>query len=131
MTRLAGIDILALCSSSEGFPNAVLEALAAGVPVVASDVPAVRELIVHGMSGLLVPPGNSTELAGALCRLMADPVLARRLGDRGRADTLARFSFTHMVAAFEALYMTELARYGRRAGAAVTATDRAPWQWNA
>ena len=129
--RLEAIDMLALCSNSEGFPNAVLEALAAGVPVVASDLPAVRELIVHGESGLLVPPGNSTELARALCRLMADPVLARRLGDRGRADTLARFSFTHMVAAFEALYMTELARYGQRAGATVAATDRAPWQRNA
>ena len=69
-----------------------------------------------------------------LYRRYARPVFGlalRRLGDRGRADTLARFSFTHMVAAFEALYMTELARYGRRAGAAVTATDRAPWQWNA
>jgi L-malate glycosyltransferase len=107
------VDISVLCSRSEGSPNAVLEALAAGVPVVASDLAAVRELIVEGESGLLVPPDRPTDLAAALCRLMADERLATRLGDRGRAETLGRFSFERMVRAFDALYERELARRPR------------------
>jgi L-malate glycosyltransferase len=131
--RLEDVDVSVLCSSSEGFPNAVLEALAAGVPVVASDLPAVRELIVHGESGLLVPSGDSVTLAAALCRLLADPALARRLGDCGRSNTIARFSFDRMVNGFEALYLAELERHRRRhafRGAAATA-DRAAWQRDA
>ncbi len=110
---LREVDIAVLCSESEGSPNAVLEALAAGVPVVASDLAAVRELVVNGESGLLVPSGSPLELGAALCRLMAEPALARRLADRGRSDTLARFSFERMVNGFEALYVTELERTRR------------------
>jgi glycosyltransferase involved in cell wall biosynthesis len=66
-------------------PNKAFQALACGTPLVTADTPAARELLVHEQSALLVPPGNPSALADALQRLEADPELARRLGDGGRA----------------------------------------------
>ena len=110
--RLADADLFVLPSRSEAFPNAVLEAMAAGLPVVASAVGGILELIDSGRTGLLVPPGEPQPLADALCRLMEDPALAARLGDAGRDEARARYSFDRMVAAFESLYLEELTRRG-------------------
>jgi L-malate glycosyltransferase len=112
--RLADGDIFVLPSRSEAFPNAVLEAMATGLPIVASGVGGILELIDDGVTGLLVPPGDALSLADRLCRLMNDPALASRLGDAARAEALARYSFDRMVAAFESLYLTELRRRGVR-----------------
>lgn len=109
--RLAAADIFVLPSRSEAFPNAVLEAMASGLPVVASAVGGIPELINDDQTGLLVPPGNAVALASRLCRLMADPALAASLGDAARAHTQAHYSFDRMVSAFESLYATELARH--------------------
>jgi glycosyltransferase involved in cell wall biosynthesis len=75
---------LVLASRSEGRPNVVLEAMAAGVPVVASDIDGVREMIVHGERGLLFPVGDDRQLAAHLRSLMDDPDLARRLAVNAR-----------------------------------------------
>jgi len=110
--RLAEADIFVLPSRSEAFPNAVLEAMAAGLPIVASGVGGILELIDNERTGLLVPAGEPQPLADRLSRLMADPPLATRLGDAARDEARARYSFDRMVAAFECLYVTELTRRG-------------------
>jgi glycosyltransferase involved in cell wall biosynthesis len=110
--RLAGADIFVLPSRSEAFPNAVLEAMAAGLPVVASGVGGILELIDDGRTGLLARPGDARILAGHLTRLMTDPALAERLGRAARADVQGRYSFERMVASFDQVYTTELSRHG-------------------
>lgn len=82
--RLARADAFVLASESEGRPNAVLEALAAGVPVVATDIDAVREIVGDGDNGLLFAPGDAAALAERLNRLR-DAGLRRRLSRAGRA----------------------------------------------
>jgi glycosyltransferase involved in cell wall biosynthesis len=110
--RLATADMFVLPSRSEAFPNALLEAMAAGLPVVASSVGGVLELVENGRNGFLVPAGNAFALADRICRLMADPSLGRRLGVAARADVEARYSFDRMVTAFENVYLGELTRRG-------------------
>jgi glycosyltransferase involved in cell wall biosynthesis len=110
--RLMAADIFVLPSRSEAFPNAVLEAMAAGLPIVASGVGGIPELVDNGRTGLLVRPGDSRELADRLCELMADPAGAARLGEAARSEARSRYSFDRMVAAFEGLYLTRLASCG-------------------
>lgn len=109
---LAAADVFVLPSRSEGFPNVVLEAMASGLPVIASALPATREVIEPGQSGLLVPSGDSRALADAICRVMGDPSFAARLGQQARAAVATRFSFDRMVAAFEQVYHDGMARSG-------------------
>ncbi len=110
--RLEQTDLFVLPSRSEAFPNAVLEAMAAGLPVVASGVGGIRELIDHEQTGLLAPPDNPQALADHLCRVIADPPFASRLGAAARARAEARYSFDRMVSAFEGVYLSELTRRG-------------------
>jgi glycosyltransferase involved in cell wall biosynthesis len=110
--RLDEADVFVLPSRSEAFPNAVLEAMAAGLPIVASGVGGIRELLDHGQTGLLVPPGDARALADGLCQVMADPPLAARLGASARARAETRYSFDRMVGAFEGVYLSELTRRG-------------------
>jgi len=114
--RLADADVFVLPSRSEAFPNAVLEAMAAGLPIVASAVGGILELIEDGRTGLLVPPGDAAALSDRLCRVIAEPPLAARLGAAARVEAHARYSFDRMVGAFEQLYLTSLARRGVVAG---------------
>jgi glycosyltransferase involved in cell wall biosynthesis len=81
---LAGLDVLVVPSRSDGSPLVVCEAMAAGVPVVASRVGGLPDLVEDGGSGLLVRPGEAEDLARALVSLLLDPEAARRLGARGR-----------------------------------------------
>src|SRR5262249_40414766 len=99
-----------LPSESEGFPNAVLEAMAAGLPIVASDLPALREIVTDKEDGLLVPSGDPDALARALCCVIGNRELAWRMGGKGRESVRARFSVERMVSAFEAIYVRELGR---------------------
>jgi glycosyltransferase involved in cell wall biosynthesis len=109
---LARCDVFALSSRSEGGPISVLEAMAAGLPVVASDVGGVGEIVVDQQTGLLVPPGDPDALAAALERLLADPALRHRLGAAGRERAAQRFSLGALRAAHLELYARELARHG-------------------
>lgn len=87
---LAAADVFAFPSRFEGYPGAVLEAMALGLPVVASDIPPVREIVQPEVTGLLVPPRNPQALAEALHRLLQDRTGAARLGERGRRRFLER-----------------------------------------
>jgi glycosyltransferase involved in cell wall biosynthesis len=79
---------------SDGLPNVVLEAMASGRAVVASDVAAVSDAVEHEVTGLLVPPGDPSALAAALRRLQADPALRARLGKAARQRVVSRFDLT-------------------------------------
>jgi glycosyltransferase involved in cell wall biosynthesis len=113
--QLAAADLFVLPSRSEALPNAVLEAMAGGLPVVASAVGGILEVIEEGKTGLLVPAGDSRALANAVSRLMSDGALATRLGAAARAHVEARYSFDRMVASFENIYLTQLRLAGIRA----------------
>jgi glycosyltransferase involved in cell wall biosynthesis len=109
---LARSDVFVLASRSEGLPLSILEAMAAGLPVVASSVGGVPELVVDGETGLLVPAGDPERLAGAVGRLLADAALRRRLGEAGRARVREHFDSDSVRRAHLDLYRRELARRG-------------------
>jgi glycosyltransferase involved in cell wall biosynthesis len=110
---LAATDVFVLPSRTESLPNSVLEAMAAGLPVVASAVGGVPELIDDGRTGLLWPAGDAAALADQLCRVMNDAALGNELGRAARREVEAHYSFSRMVAAFDTLYVRELATRGR------------------
>jgi glycosyltransferase involved in cell wall biosynthesis len=97
-------DIYAQPSRREPFGLAAAEAAACGLPVVASAVGGLREIVCHGETGLLVPPGDPAELAAALAQLVADPPLLRRLGSAARERAHARLSIERTVERLDALY---------------------------
>ncbi len=109
-------DVLALTSRYEGLPYALLEAMAVGVPVVATDVVGTRDVIEHGVNGLLVPPESPEAVADALLRLVNSETRRSELGARGRRTVAERFTLEVMTDRLEALY-SELA--GRRSGSVV------------
>ena len=98
------MDVFALTSRSEGMPLAVLEAWSAGVPVVASAVGGVPELVVDGQAGLLFPSGDADALAQALERLLCQPELAGRLSAVGRQRVEREFSLARMAETYQRLY---------------------------
>jgi glycosyltransferase involved in cell wall biosynthesis len=100
---LADYQFAVLPSHHEGLPNAVLEAMAAGLPVVATAVGGVPEIVTDGVTGLLVPPRTPADLAAAIGRLAADPALRARLGAAGRAAVSA-YSVAACVDRHEAVY---------------------------
>ena len=105
---LAEADVFVLPSRSEAFPNAAMEAMASGLPVVASGVGGVLDLIEPDRTGLLVPPDRSDALADAIDRLVSSPECAARIGAAARDAVAARYSFERMVQSFESLYAAEL-----------------------
>jgi glycosyltransferase involved in cell wall biosynthesis len=110
---LAASDVFVLPTLSEGLPMSALEAMAAGLPVVAAAVGGVPELVDDGETGLLVPPGRPDALAAALGRLAADRALARRLGAAGRRRAQARFDIETCRRAHLDLYRDLIAARGR------------------
>jgi glycosyltransferase involved in cell wall biosynthesis len=107
---LAATDVVVSTSSTEGFPVGLLEAMALGRPVVATDVGAVREIVREGVTGLLVPSGDAPALAGAIVRLLQDSSLCHSLGARGREVARAEFSPAAMRAGVEEVYLSALQR---------------------
>jgi glycosyltransferase involved in cell wall biosynthesis len=107
---LAEADVFALASASEGMPVSVLEAMAAGLPVVASRVGGLPEQVADGETGVLVEPGDPDDLARALARLLVDGELRRRLGAAGRVRAEEAFDLEPFRRAHLELYSRELAR---------------------
>ena len=101
---LGAIDVLALPSRFEALPLTVVEAMLAELPVVATDVGSVREAVVDGETGVLVPANDPGALARAIGAVLADDVRARALGSAGRVRALELFSPTAMARAYEQLY---------------------------
>jgi glycosyltransferase involved in cell wall biosynthesis len=101
---LAAAAVVAMPSLSEGLGVAALEAMAMAKPVVASDTGGLPESIVHGETGLLVPPGDPAALAQALAQLLADPGRAEAMGRAGRSRALEHFDRARIVDRLLALY---------------------------
>ena len=101
---MAAADVVVQPSRNEGLSITVLEAMAAGRPVVASDVGGTRESVADGVTGVLVPPGRPDALAAALDALLRDPQRRAALGAAARARAVASFSAQAMAAATSAVY---------------------------
>jgi glycogen(starch) synthase len=111
---LRSLDVLVLPSAYEEMGSVLVEAMVAGVPVVASDVGGIPEVVRHGQTGLLVPPGDVDCLAEALDRLAGDPVLRARLSAGARARARS-YAWPHLAARIAAVYAQALSRGTARA----------------
>lgn len=111
---MRGLDCFVLPSLAEGISNTILEAMACGLPVLATRVGASAELVVEAQTGVLVPAGDVAALAAGLLRLAGDRTAARAMGGAGRQRVEQRFSLPAMVAAYQAVYDCVLQRPMRR-----------------
>ena len=109
---LSAVDLFTMPSLWEGLPLSLVLAMGAGLPVVATRVAGIPEVVQHDVSGLLVSPGNSGELAHALARLVEDAALRRSLGEHARAFVTPRFGVEKYVDAITGLYDRLLAAKG-------------------
>ena len=120
---LRSADLFVLPSRSEGFPNALCEAMSCGCPVIAADCSsAVREIVRDGLDGVVVPAGDAQALAQAIDRLMASDDERRRLGARA-VDVVDRFALEKAMAQWDAIV---LAAARRRDGAIRAARPSSP-----
>lgn len=101
---VSDLDAVALTSRNEGTPVALIEAAAAGRPVVATDVGGVRSVVEDGVSGLLAPAGDEERVSALLGRLLADPSLRQRMGQAGRQLVRERFLEDRLLRDMRALY---------------------------
>lgn len=107
---LSGVDLFVLSSTKEGLPFALIEAMAAGLPIVATRVGGIPEVLVDGRSALLVPPGDPGALSQAICRLLREPRLATALGEEAQHAFLGDgLTAEAMAAATAGLYRRLLA----------------------
>jgi glycosyltransferase involved in cell wall biosynthesis len=112
------IDLYVSASQKEGLPLAVLDAMGAGLAVVATDVPGHRDVVRHGETGLLVPPGGEQALAAAIETLVDDPERRRRMGRAGRERVRTEFGVAAMVEKTGAIYRAARASCADRASPA-------------
>jgi glycosyltransferase involved in cell wall biosynthesis len=126
---LSLLEVFVLPSLVEGFGIAIVEAMAAGRPVVATTVGGLPEIVLPGETGLLVPPGDPVALAAAVQELLNNPGRARAMGARGRERARAQFSIELTVRRHEELYETCLA--GHASVSRRTAADRGERAWSA
>jgi glycosyltransferase involved in cell wall biosynthesis len=103
-TILNELDVVICSSRNEGTPVALIEAMAAGVAVLSTEVGGVADLVTHGETGWLVPPGDPSAMAGAIRHLLAEPSLRARLAAAGRRVALDRHDVTRLIARIERLY---------------------------
>jgi glycosyltransferase involved in cell wall biosynthesis len=105
---LAGADLVVNPSLTEGLPNVLLEALAVGAPVVATDVGGTGELIIPQQTGWLVPPGSAVAMAEAIDHALSHPAQAREMAERGRRLVSRSFSFSSQAAQLASLLVEAL-----------------------
>jgi glycosyltransferase involved in cell wall biosynthesis len=101
---VAGATVFLLTSRFEGLPYSLIESLAVGVPVVATDVTGTRDVVRHGVTGLLAPAGDVEGLATHVLSMLADPTRAEAMAASGRDDVRQRFSIEAMVGATATVY---------------------------
>jgi glycosyltransferase involved in cell wall biosynthesis len=102
----ADLDAVVLSSLNEGSPVAIIEAMAAGRPVISTDVGGVSEVIESGRSGLLVPPRDAEALADAVTLVLSDPATAHRMGQAAREAVYPKYSSGRLIADLEQLYLS-------------------------
>lgn len=113
-TVLSALDLFCLASiRNEGVPQSILQASAAGLPVVSTSVGGIPEAVLHEETGLVVPPGDPEALAGALRRLLDEPGTRRAFGDAGRRHVRARFTVDAMLDRTESAYRVALGSEGQ------------------
>jgi sugar transferase (PEP-CTERM/EpsH1 system associated) len=114
---LRGLNCFVLPSLAEGISNTILEAMASGLPVIATAVGGNAELVSHGVTGEIVGAGDAQALATSLLGLAENPARAAQMGRAGRTQAEQRFGLQAMVAAYERLYEQQLAQRPTRARA--------------
>lgn len=108
-TILPELDVVICASKNEGTPVALIEAMAAGVPVLSTDVGGVADLVAHGETGWLVPAGDPPALAQAIRYLLDNPALSRRVAAAGRTAALERHGVAGLIRRVEMLYTSLMA----------------------
>lgn len=109
---MRGLNCFVLPSLAEGVSNTILEAMATGLPVIATGVGGNAELVGHGRTGVIVPAADPDAMAGALLEMADSPARSTAMGLEGRAEAERRFSLQAMVSAYQALYDRQLAAAG-------------------
>jgi glycosyltransferase involved in cell wall biosynthesis len=105
---MPAFDAFVQSSRTEGLPNVLLEASAAGVPIVATDVGGTSEAVIHDQTGLIVPPGDADAIAGAMWRVMTDESLGGRIRATAPRHVAENFGFDRHAAAYRSLLATLL-----------------------
>lgn len=103
LERLEGFDLFVSSSLWEGLPTVIMEAMAVGIPVIATDIPGSREMISHNKNGWLVPPADPSSLADAIIQLIEDPQLRLELGQAGK-QTVTQYSIEGIAKTYIELY---------------------------
>jgi glycosyltransferase involved in cell wall biosynthesis len=102
---MAALDIIVHPSyANEGVPQSILQALAMEKPVIASDAGAIKEIVINGVTGMLIEPKNAEQIAEKVIELYENPLLGKRLGRAGRQLVEKQHSIEHMLDSIEALY---------------------------
>ncbi len=102
--RMADVTVLASTTMGEAFGLVLLESMASGTPVIATNLPGVRTVVDPGKDGLLVAPGRPEELAAALDAMLTDDLSRRQMGRRGQSKTRSRYDWSRIVLRLEAIY---------------------------
>ena len=107
------VDIAVLSSLlNEGFPNSVMEAMGASIPVVATDTGGTRELVMDGYTGFVVQPGDAEAMAERINKLCVDQERRRKMGEAGHSRIVEGFTVEKMAKRFETLYLSLLNERG-------------------